>query len=60
MDEKDFQEQVAALWQHVQAAKVLQDTVGLSPSIIEQVNTVTSRKLKDLENALRIEPRQNK
>jgi hypothetical protein len=59
MDETKFQEAVAALRQHVQAAKVLQDTVGLPPSLIEQVNAVTTRKLKDLENALRIEPRQN-
>jgi hypothetical protein len=57
MNEKQFQEAVAALWQHVQAAKVLQDSVGLTPSLIEQVNAVTSRKLKDLENALHIEPR---
>ena len=60
MDENKFQEQVVNLWQFVQAAKLLQDRVGLTPSFIEQINACTIRALKDLENALRIEPRQNK
>jgi len=59
MDEKQFQETVAALWQHVQAARVLQDTVGLPQHIIEQINCVTRRKLTDLEQGLYLAPRQN-
>jgi hypothetical protein len=54
MDEKQFQEAVAALWQHVRAAKVLQDAGVLRPNIIEEINCITNAKLRDLSTALHI------
>ncbi len=61
MNEKQFQEAVADLWQFAQAAKVLQEAGVLHhPGIIDEINCITNRKIKDLENGLHIVPRQNK
>jgi hypothetical protein len=55
MEEKQFQEAVAAIWQWYQAGKML-NTMPLPAHVIEDFNQITQTQLGTLGHALTIQP----